>query len=62
MNIEHEKLCVTLLIDGEFTPLSLAKSIIESDLLKGKNFREFLDYLFVYERHHCQHGLTNTEE
>lgn len=44
-------------IDGEVTPLSLAKSIIESDIFRGKDFREFVDYLSVHVKHHCQHGI-----
>ena len=53
---------VTFPLDGELTPIVLAKAIIESDLLRGATFREFVDYLIVHVRHHCQHGLTNTEE
>lgn len=51
----NERLYVHLNIDGELTPMSLAKSIIESNLLKGKDFRELVDYLTVHVRHHCYH-------
>lgn len=44
-------------VDGEVTPLSLAKSIIESDIFRGKDFREFVDYLGVHVKYHCQHGI-----
>lgn len=54
---ENQPPMVTLRLDGELSPLSLAKSIIDSNLLKGKDFREFVDYLGVHVSHHCQHGL-----
>lgn len=49
----NEKSYVHLTIDGNLTPLSFAKSIIESNLLKGGDFRELVDYLTVHVRHHC---------
>lgn len=55
MTPEKRDCTVMFYIDGELTPLSLAKAIIESKVIRNKDFREFVDYLAVHVRHHCHY-------
>lgn len=58
MTPEKKSCTVFFYIDGnEVTPMNLAKAIIESDVLRGKDFHEFVEYLSVHVNHQCQHGM-----
>lgn len=64
---ELEKTCgpgegkteVTLLLDGDATPLNLAKAIIDSGLLYRGQLGEMIAYLDVYFNYHSDGGYRN---
>lgn len=52
---------ISFLIEGETTPLSLAKAIIDSHILDPDELNELIQYIEVYVAHHIAYGTPNRE-